>query len=140
MMASGAFATLNINFNVADDYPEREIFPFARKQNIRVVVREAFIKGVLFRLAREAGIGDDRLIARAGMKWLASRPGIDSVIMGPDEPMAMGRGWGRCLYDRGGSLLCGHNGGVKFALLCLLTLRRCATDAADIERPKFGAL
>jgi hypothetical protein len=43
-------------------------------------------------------------------------------------------------HDRGGSLLCGHNGGVKFALLCLLTLRRCATDAADIERPKFGAL
>ena len=28
MMASGAFATLNINFNVADDYPERKIFPF----------------------------------------------------------------------------------------------------------------
>ena len=47
-------------------------------------MREAFIKGVLFRLAREAGIGDDGLIARAGMKWLASRPGIDSVIMGPD--------------------------------------------------------
>ncbi|MFZ1183817.1 MAG: aldo/keto reductase [Pseudolabrys sp.] len=84
MMASGAFATLNINFNVADDYPERKIFPFARKQNMRVVVREAFIKGVLFRLAREAGIGDDGLIARAGMKWLASRPGINSVIMGPD--------------------------------------------------------
>jgi uncharacterized protein len=84
MMASGAFATLNINFNVADDYPEREIFPFARKQNMRVVVREAFIKGVLFRLAKEAGVGDDGLIAGAGMKWLASRPGIDSVIMGPD--------------------------------------------------------
>ncbi|MFZ1045331.1 MAG: hypothetical protein WAN52_06810, partial [Pseudolabrys sp.] len=84
MMASGAFATLNINFNVADDYPERKIFPFARKQNMRVVVREVFIKGVLFRLAREAGIGDDGLIARAGMKWLASRPGINSVIMGPD--------------------------------------------------------
>jgi aryl-alcohol dehydrogenase-like predicted oxidoreductase len=51
---------------------------------MRVVVREAFIKGVLFRLAKEAGIGDDGLIASAGMKWLASRPGIDSVIMGPD--------------------------------------------------------
>ena len=63
MMASGAFATLNINFNIADDYPEREIFPFARKQNMRVVVREVFIKGVLFRLAKEACIGDDGLIA-----------------------------------------------------------------------------
>ena len=84
MMASGAFATLNINFNVADDYPEREIFPYAKTMNMRVVVREAFIKGVLFRLAREAGIDDDALIARAAMKWLAGRPGIGSVIMGPD--------------------------------------------------------
>jgi aryl-alcohol dehydrogenase-like predicted oxidoreductase len=64
MVASGAFATLNINFNVADTYPEREIFPFARRQNMRVVVREAYIKGVLFRLGREAGIDDDALLAR----------------------------------------------------------------------------
>ena len=31
LMASSAFATLNINFNVADDYPEREVFPLRRK-------------------------------------------------------------------------------------------------------------
>ena len=84
MMASRAFATLNINFNIADHEPEREIFPFAKQCGMRVVVREAYIKGVLFRLAREAGIDDDALIARAAMKWLASRPGIDSVIVGAD--------------------------------------------------------
>ena len=84
MIASGAFATLNINFNIADTDPEREIFPFARRQNMRVVVREAYIKGVLFRLGHEAGIDDDALLARAAMKWLAGRPGVDTVIVGAD--------------------------------------------------------
>ncbi len=84
MMASKAFATLNINFNVADHEPEREVFPLAGQLGMHVVVREAYIKGVLFRLGREAGIADDALLARAAMKWLASRPGIGSVIIGAD--------------------------------------------------------
>ncbi len=84
MIESGAFATLNVNFNVADVLPERAIFPLARKRNMRVVVREAYIKGVLFRLGREAGIADDALLARAAMKWLGSRPGVDTVIIGAD--------------------------------------------------------
>ncbi len=84
-MASGAFATSNVNFNIADDDPEREIFPYARQQNMRVVVREAYIKGVLFRLGREAGINDDVLLARAAMKWLGGRPGVDTVIIGADN-------------------------------------------------------
>ena len=84
LMASGAFSSLNINFNVADEYPEREVFPYARKLNMRVVVREAYIKGVLFRLGHEAGITDDALLARAAMKWLGSRPGLDYVLVGAD--------------------------------------------------------
>jgi aryl-alcohol dehydrogenase-like predicted oxidoreductase len=85
MIETGAFATLNINFNIADDAPERTIFPLAQKNNVRVVVREAFIKGVLFRLSREAGIADDALLARAAMKWLGSCPGIDTVIIGANS-------------------------------------------------------
>ena len=84
LIESGAFATLNINFNMADDEPEREVFPLARKSDMRVVVREAFIKGVLFRLGREAGLHDDALLARAAMKWIGSRPGVDTVIVGAD--------------------------------------------------------
>jgi aryl-alcohol dehydrogenase-like predicted oxidoreductase len=42
------------------------------------------LKGILFRLGREAGIADDALLARAATKWLALRPGIDSVIIGAD--------------------------------------------------------
>jgi aryl-alcohol dehydrogenase-like predicted oxidoreductase len=84
LIASGAFSSLNINFNVADEYPEREVFPAARKANMRVMVREAYIKGVLFRLGHEAGIADDALLARAAMKWLGSRPGVDHVLVGAD--------------------------------------------------------
>jgi aryl-alcohol dehydrogenase-like predicted oxidoreductase len=86
MIASGAFASLNINFNIADRTPEREVFPQARAAGVRVVVREAYLKGVLFRLGREAGIEDTALLASAAMKWLASRPGIDTVIIGADTP------------------------------------------------------
>jgi aryl-alcohol dehydrogenase-like predicted oxidoreductase len=84
MIESGAFATLNINFNIADHAPEREIFPLAARSGVRVVVREAYLKGVLFRLGREAGIADDALLARAAMNWLASRPGLNAVIVGAD--------------------------------------------------------
>jgi aryl-alcohol dehydrogenase-like predicted oxidoreductase len=84
LMASGAFSTLNVNFNVADEMPEREIFPYAQKLNMRVVVREAYIKGALFRLGHDAGINDDGLLARAAMKWLGSRSGVDCVLVGAD--------------------------------------------------------
>lgn len=84
MMASGAFATLNINFNIADTAPERQIFSHAKERGMRVVVREALLKGLLFRLGREAGISDDALLARAAMKWLASRGGMDAIIVGAD--------------------------------------------------------
>jgi aryl-alcohol dehydrogenase-like predicted oxidoreductase len=84
LMQSGAFSTLNINFNIADEMPEREVFPLARKLNMRVTVREAYIKGVLFQLGREAGIADDALLARAAMRWIGSRPGFDHVMVGAD--------------------------------------------------------
>jgi predicted aldo/keto reductase-like oxidoreductase len=64
--------------------PEREVFPLARKLNMRVTVREAYIKGVLFRLGHEAGITDNALLARAAMKWLGARPGVDHVLVGAD--------------------------------------------------------
>jgi aryl-alcohol dehydrogenase-like predicted oxidoreductase len=80
MIATGAFATLNVNLNLADDGPERRVIPAAKTGGMVVVVREALIKGELFRLGREAGIADPARLARA--KWTASRPGVDAVIVG----------------------------------------------------------
>jgi aryl-alcohol dehydrogenase-like predicted oxidoreductase len=39
---------------------------------------------VLFRLAHDAGLRDDVLLARAAMKWIAVRPDVDTVIVGAD--------------------------------------------------------
>ncbi|MBN8956515.1 MAG: aldo/keto reductase [Rhizobiales bacterium] len=70
LVASGAFATLNINFNIADDEPARTIFPLAHKKGVHVTVREAFIKGALFGFGRGLGL-DDAIVARVvdGHYW-----------------------------------------------------------------------
>jgi aryl-alcohol dehydrogenase-like predicted oxidoreductase len=83
LVASGAFATLNINFNIADDEPARTVFPLAHKKGVHVTVREAFIKGALFGFGRGLGL-DDAIVARAAMKWLAVRADVDTVIVGAD--------------------------------------------------------
>jgi aryl-alcohol dehydrogenase-like predicted oxidoreductase len=83
LVASGAFATLNINFNIADDEPARAVFPLAHKKGVHVTVREAFIKGALFGFGRGLGL-DDAIVARAAMKWLAVCADVDTVIVGAD--------------------------------------------------------
>lgn len=49
---------------------------------LRHSVREAFMKGTLFRLGSEAGIADARLLARAALKWVLTQAGVDAVIVG----------------------------------------------------------
>ncbi len=86
MIATGAFATINVNFNVADDSAQRCVFAAARSRGMRVVVREALIKGELFRLGGEAGIIDTALLARAALKWVLSNPRVDALIIGAGSP------------------------------------------------------
>ena len=68
MMASGAFATLNINFNVADDYPEREVFPFARKLNLLGALGAAAVAPFWLRSRRSTTRGASTA-GRASMTW-----------------------------------------------------------------------
>lgn len=82
LLEHGAFDTINLNFNVADDGAAATLIPFARARGVRVVAREVFIKGALFRLAGEAGIHDTDGLARAAVKWVASQPGVDALIIG----------------------------------------------------------
>lgn len=82
MIATGAFATLNVNFNLADDGAADGVFDLPAG----MVVREAFVKGDLFRLGAAAGIGDRTLLARAAMKWVTAHPGVDAVIAGAANP------------------------------------------------------
>ena len=82
MVATGAFATLNVNFNLADDGPGDGLLGLPAG----IVAREAFIKGEIFRLGQAAGIPDAGLLARAAMKWVMAHKGVDAVIAGAATP------------------------------------------------------
>ncbi len=82
MIATGAFATLNVNFNLADDAPADAVLGLPAG----IVVREAFVKGEIFRLGAAAGIDDPASLARAAMKWVMAHGGVDAVIAGAATP------------------------------------------------------
>lgn len=85
MMKTGAFNSININFSFADDAALQDVIPYALAHDIRVVTRELFQKGELFRAAREVGIEAD-MAARAAIRWVVSQPGVDAVIIGAQTP------------------------------------------------------
>lgn len=82
MLAIGAFSTINVNFNLVDDGASRSVFATAHRSAAAVVVREALIKGELFRLGEAAGLKDRALLARAATKWVAGHLDVDAVIVG----------------------------------------------------------
>ena len=79
-----AFAAVNVNFNIADDGALRAVLPAAKQAGMTVIVREAFMKGALFRLGSETGIAEPRLLARAALKWVLTQTHVDAVIVGAD--------------------------------------------------------
>ena len=76
------FAAVNVNLNMADDGALRTVLPAAKQAGMTVIVREAFVKGALFRLGSEAGITEPRLLARAALKWVLTQACVDAVIVG----------------------------------------------------------
>ena len=81
-IATGAFDSLFINFNVADEAPARAVLPAAAAAGMAVHVREAFGKGALFRLAADAGIMDRAAVARAAVRWILSHAEISTLVVG----------------------------------------------------------
>ncbi len=86
LLHEGVFDTLNLNFNLADDAAATLLIPQAQALGVRVVVREVFIKGELFRIAARAGIADATTVARVAMQWTAAQPGVDALILGAATP------------------------------------------------------
>lgn len=82
LLATTAFDTLNLNFNIADDGALTALIPEAVSRGVCVVVREVFMKGELFRIARDEHLGSDALVASAAAKWVARQPGIAALIAG----------------------------------------------------------
>ena len=82
MVASGAFDTININYNIAETWPRTTAIPAARAAGCAVVTREALIKGALFSVAGDLDEGETGALARAAIKQVAATPGVDGLILG----------------------------------------------------------
>ena len=83
---AGCFDVVYINFNFADHGAGRKVLPIAKEQRLAVVTREAFMKGELFRMAKEVGLTDRSRLAEVGIKWNLSHAAVTNVIVGTNNP------------------------------------------------------
>jgi len=82
---SGIFDSLAVNFNFANNGAKEKVIPRAVEQNVGVVTREAFMKGRIFRMGKQAGIDDIDLLARLGIKSNLEVDGVTTVLVGADN-------------------------------------------------------
>jgi aryl-alcohol dehydrogenase-like predicted oxidoreductase len=82
----GCFDSIFINFGFADDCAQHEVLPAARAAGMAVHAREAFMKGALFKMGKEAGIADQDRLAQVALKWVLSHPGVTTVVVGAGTP------------------------------------------------------
>ena len=83
-VASGAFDTLFINLNFADSAGLAKVLPAAQQAELGVNGREVYLKGALFKMGAEAGIGDNDALVRAALRWALSLPELTSMMVGAD--------------------------------------------------------
>ena len=86
MIQSGYFDVMYMNFNFADYEGERKVLKAAKEQKMGVITREAYMKGQLFQMAREAEIENVTALADAALRWSLSRDGVDMVVYGTGKP------------------------------------------------------
>ena len=82
----GCFDAIYINLNLADDCGRREVLPAARERGMGVFAREAFMKGALFQMGKQAGLADRDRLAQVALKWVLSIPEVTMVVVGIDHP------------------------------------------------------
>lgn len=82
MIEAGTFDSINVNYNVAEDWPIRTAIPEAKAAGMMVAAREALIKGELFAAAGKPGPADTASLARGAIRWVAASPGVDAVMLG----------------------------------------------------------
>jgi predicted aldo/keto reductase-like oxidoreductase len=81
-ISAGCFDAIFVNFNVADDGPARQVLRAAHQKGMAVFVREAFMKGHLFRMGEEVGVLDHSRLAQAALRWCLQFPEITTVVVG----------------------------------------------------------
>jgi aryl-alcohol dehydrogenase-like predicted oxidoreductase len=79
---SGHFDAVYTNYNITEPHIGDIIIKAAAKQGMGVIVREAFVKGRLFAMAKQAGIDDAAKVARASVKWICANAHVSSLVVG----------------------------------------------------------
>ncbi|MEA5032760.1 MAG: aldo/keto reductase [Sphaerochaeta sp.] len=83
---TGAFDAVYINFNFGDHCGAKQVLPQAKTAGLGVIAREAFMKGALFEMAKEAGIEEFGTLANAALKWVLSFDSVTTVVYGTGNP------------------------------------------------------
>lgn len=96
---SGAFDSISIGFHLATPEYAEEVLPVARRQGVGVVTRAVFMKGLLFKMADEAGIDDRDRVARASIRWCLGHDAVTSVLVGVDTAEQLERNLSAVEFD-----------------------------------------
>lgn len=86
LIATGQFDVIYVNFNFADHQAQRRVFSAAKEQGMGIITREAYMKGELFHMAREATFETPGSVADAALRWSLSREAVDMVVYGTGKP------------------------------------------------------
>jgi aryl-alcohol dehydrogenase-like predicted oxidoreductase len=86
MIATGVFDAVFTNLSLVSDAPLRRVIPAAQERGMAIFAREVFLKGRLFALGEEAGIGDRCSVARAAIRWILSLDVVTSLVLGVAGP------------------------------------------------------
>lgn len=89
MIESGVFDVIYINFNFGDHTP-MDVLKLAKEKGMGVITREAYMKGDLFKMAKQAGIEDTVELAKAAMRWQLSHECVDMVVYGTGKVKNLG--------------------------------------------------
>ena len=82
----GCFDAIYINFNFADFHPEEKVLSAAAGKGMGVFAREAFMKGALFRMAKDIGLADTARLADAALRWVLAHDAVTTLTYGTGKP------------------------------------------------------
>ena len=86
LIATGQFDVIYVNFNFADYQAQRSVFAAAKEKGLGIITREAYMKGELFHMAKEAGFEEPGKAADAALRWSLSQEHVDMVVYGTGKP------------------------------------------------------
>jgi aryl-alcohol dehydrogenase-like predicted oxidoreductase len=81
----GHFDAIYMNFNFGDNGATRRVLPKVYERNLGFISREAFMKGALFNMAKEANISDTETLAHAALKWCFTFDEVTTVVYGTGD-------------------------------------------------------